>query len=269
MRLLVPALSLLVVALMQAKASATTITNVTTGTTLFSDDYEGVSASTVPAPDTSGSFYPTASVGSWEAGGSDLACVQVTSSTTSPDPGAAEGSNYLRLYRDGSAHNSLVARPTLSAIQSISDQVIRFSTMVYIPGDSAVDYRGVFRMYGGDGSNDYRRVVLDTMSGGKLDYTTSDGVAHEMSGISYTTDVWQRWDLEYAVGTLAFTLAIDGGSPVSGTAFSAGDVYQCKFENGTGTPGAIYLDAVPEPGTLWLMTIGLVGLLAYAWRKQR
>ena len=33
--------------------------------------------------------------------------------------------------------------------------------------------------------------------------------------------------------------------------------------------GVMYLDAVPEPGTLVLLATGLIGLLAYAWRKRK
>ena len=47
------------------------------------------------------------------------------------------------------------------------------------------------------------------------------------------------------------------------------------FRDGTSNPGTTWqLEAVtnqlaPEPGVLMLLATGLIGLLAYAWRKRR
>ena len=52
--------------------------------------------------------------------------------------------------------------------------------------------------------------------------------------------------------------AIDNGGDIAGFG-----------TDGTNNVQAFVIYAVPEPGTLTLLLAGLVGLLAYAWRKRK
>ena len=90
----------------------------------------------------------------------------------------------------------------------------------------------------------------------------------------------------YTAGTIPGTAADETVSPIQAYAhgiFSydfAGDQtgryvlarFNTPYANGSGNPGGIEMRlgyAVPEPSALALLTCGLFGLLAYAWRKRK
>ena len=100
-------------------AHAVTITNLTSNTVVFHDDFE------------SGNFL-SPSAGTWTIP-SD---VTVISSTTPPNPGPAEGTFYARSFRDTqfvSGQGNMFAN--LSAAQTNPGDLIRMSAMLYVPDD--------------------------------------------------------------------------------------------------------------------------------------
>lgn len=86
-----------------------------------------------------------------------------------------------------------------------------------------------------------------------------------------TANTWQLWDggaYPTYVPTLMYETAPDN------VGFAAGDTLSFWIAIRP-TPGQISLGyvaadvAVPEPGTLALVATGVIGLLAYAWRKRK
>jgi len=94
-------------AVVATDAGAVIITNVTAGTTLFSDDFEGVSAINLGFADDPGTdLDPAAAPGTWTIVESDATQIQVTefagtTSTSLNYPGAFQGDNYLWINRTG------------------------------------------------------------------------------------------------------------------------------------------------------------------------
>jgi hypothetical protein len=210
-------------------ANAVTITNVTTATVLFSDDFE------------TGSFSPA--VGAWTIIGPS---VSVTNSTVPPDPGPAQGSFYARLFRDtGTINSQGNLRAALSTTQSTPGDVIRLRTMVYLP-DDGVAFRA--------------QIMLDD-----LDFNTArawvapDGAGHVLAvgpsfvqtdtGLHYTPNAWQEWDLEYAIGASTFSVSVNGHTASGFSSFTSGQLSDANLFNGDFSAGSFYLDAaVPEAG---------------------
>jgi hypothetical protein len=267
-------LSLLALAVMQTTASATVVRNVSTSTTVFYDNYEGVAASTLPPIDSSGLYHPVATTGTWTSDPTGNYASQVVSLTS---PAAAEGSNCFRMYHSYSTPpvaNESGEQMNFTSKQSNTGDVIEFSQMVYLP--SATDVLDRYTaVLASTGYADNPRVWIGTDGAGGV-YRYDAGWAHVIdTGVRYATDTWQRWDLTYAVGASTFSLKVGDGPTVSGLgAMSSGDVglvmlINNAYKNPVG--GSFYVDAVPtpEPSALVLLSCGLFGLLAYAWRKRK
>ena len=94
------------------------------------------------------------------------------------------------------------------------------------------------------------------------------------SGLTHNADQWNDIVATHTNGTADWTISVNGSAPVAVT-------MDPSPSNPTAVPvgfktyhypdvdGIIYLDAIPEPGTIVLLFTGLIGLLAYAWRKRR
>jgi hypothetical protein len=286
MRCLTVVLALFSVVAVQSSASAMIVENVTQGTTVFADDFEGVSpVSTVPAYDGSARYSPTAVTGTWvhsEGLPAVPGLIQVTNSTTSPDPGAYQGSNYLRMYRDGNTAghdgNELQALPAGGDLTTFGD-VIRARMMVYLP--SATDQNARLQMAligtavpqepGGIDIVGTGRAWIRPGGDGNV-YYVAPGVSVQPTGLHYSTNTWQEWDIEYQIGASTFSASV-GGVTVSGlSALTQGGVGAFWAVNGSNVAGSWYMDSVasvPEPSTIVMLACGMMGLLAYAWRKRK
>ena len=154
MRWLTLACSLLAVAALQMNASATQIQNLATGDMLFYTDYEHPTEAPTPNPAyVSGQYNDYAGIGTWglfsqypPGGGITSAgpgpfenwgvgTVQVCNGTTPPDPVAYQGSNKMRNWWDP-VHAAGDLPAVCSSIQSNPGDVIKVSTMVYLPSDT-------------------------------------------------------------------------------------------------------------------------------------
>ena len=225
-------------------AKAVVITNVTTGTTLFRDDFE------------SGSFSP--SVGTENVGPD----VTVTNSTTPPAPGPAQGSFYAQLFRDSDTpgQGNLFAHP--SAVQATPGDLIRLSTMVFLPNDGG-NARGVFIL--DDGNFNSARALVISDGAGHVIAETGPSFSLVDTGVPYTPGAWQRWDLDYVIGSDTFGVSVDGVSASGFASHSVGQVSLGELFNGNHTAGTFWLDAVPEPSAA--LAVCLVGLLIPARRR--
>ena len=231
-------------------ARPATITNVTTATTVFNDNFE------------SGTFSP--SIGSWILGSS----VTVTNSATPPNPGPFEGSFYAKIFRDSntSGQGNLTAVPISS--QATVGNLIRLAMMVYLPSTTDTNVRAQFMLSNGD-FNSARAWIRPDGFGNVV--AVGSGFTLTDTGLNYITDVWQRWELTYIIGSSTFDVSINGLQATGFPSLSSGVVSAANLFNGSISPaGSFYLDGVvPEPSTALLVAIGIVGFLSQRTRNGR
>jgi hypothetical protein len=257
-------------------AHAVEIRNNTTGTQLFYDDFEtnAVTPSTQNAYDSSVDADPIAKVGNWTGvmgaaleGNNNpdpLGCIQVTTSTTSPDPVPFQGGRDLRWYRD-STHNNAALKANLTSPQSTVGDVIHLSMRVYIPSSQNVAFRGRFLLEGSTLDFNSARAWVDINGAGFVN-TVGTNFVTTTTSVPYLVNTWQEWSLDYVVGASTFRFSVDGVSG-SGTSYTTGPVYDAEFINGSNTAGSFYLD-VPEATSVAFLAMGVV-LLWGARRPSR
>lgn len=100
------------------------------------------------------------------------------------------------------------------------------------------------------------------------------------TGISTTDANWHNYAVNFNKGANAVSIYVDQTlkGTVDLTTFASG-IYQTYSSNAVGTGGVAWpplmLDnfqvgnAIPEPTSFLMMITGLIGLLAYAWRKRK
>ena len=86
-----------------------------------------------------------------------------------------------------------------------------------------------------------------------LNGTTTTGTFQDMNTV-FAGLIPSGWTLSEALG-------IDNNGDIVG--------YIANDSNAAVTNGFLITASVPEPSSLLLVAVGLVGLLAYAWRKRR
>jgi hypothetical protein len=231
-------------------AKPVTITNVSSATTVFADTFE------------LGTFSP--SVGSWSIGPS----VTVVNSTIVPNPGAFQGSYYAQLFRDSNTANqgNLLAVPV--SPQATNGNLIRLDMMVYLPSATDINVRAQFIL--NDGDFNTARAWVRPDGNGNVIAVGGPGPSLTDTGLNYSTDVWQRWELDYVIGSSTFDVSIDGVRATGFLSATSGQVSAASIFNGSNSPGAFYLDsAVPEPSATLLGAMGLIALLSKRTRNGR
>lgn len=237
LRTRMPLAALMACAAAASPAHAITVTNLSTSTVLFNTNFE---SGLVP------------SVGAWSVVGPS---VSVTSSTTAPEPGPAEGASYLRLFRDTP---NIVSQGqvlgVLSGVQAVAGQRIQLEAMVYVP-DDGINVRLQLLLSGGAFTS--ARAWIRPDGQGNV-VAVGPGFALSDTGIDYTPNVWQRWAVSYEVGSATFSANVAGVGVTGLTSFTSGSVAAIEFLNGSSVSGAVYVDAVPEPASLLMLALGLV-----------
>jgi hypothetical protein len=187
----------------------------------------------------------------------------VTDHADTPDPGAAEGNNYLRLVEPtASAQPAAFARFAGPS----AGQSVHYETGAYVGGGMLMkDSDWV------NGGILYVRAYAD----GTVKYSPNDGESGlTTASITCDPDKWQKWTVDFTAGGTGgtqITLGIDGST----TSFTANGNW---LPNGiqfwgpeTSAVSTFCLDGspVPEPGAMMLLATGVLSLLAYAWRKRK
>ena len=218
---------------MSGVAEGVIISNVTHSTVLFNDNFEH------------GSFSP--SVGMWSIVGPD---VTVTSSTVSPDPGPGQGSFYAKLFRNSNQNGQGNLQAQLSSVQSVAGDVIELKMMVYIPNDGQ-DARAQLMIDNGDFNS--ARAWIRPDGNGNVE-GVGPGLVVFGTGLTYTPNAWQEWDMRYAVGSSTFSATVNGVTANNLLSFTSGPVGFADLFNGVSSvSGSIFLDGVPEPCSAVIM----------------
>jgi hypothetical protein len=209
-------------------ARAVSIFNLTTSTLFFNDDFE------------SGTTPSSPGVGSWSIFGPDVTV------TNAPVPGPAQGSFYVQLFRDSNTNNQGNLRAQLASTQATNGDVIRLSMMVFLPSASDADARAQFILDNGD-FNSARAWVRPDGAGHVV--AVGPGFATTDTLLTYSTNTWQEWDLEYAIGASTFSVTVNGVTASGFTSNTVGSVGFADLINGVSSAGSFYLDAVPQATT--------------------
>jgi len=193
--------------------------------------------------------------------------VQVTDSLLAPDPGAAQGANYLRMNRAPYPSNFNCIMGNLLEPQDLSGhrgQQIHWEMMVNVaPG---VGVPAIFSLF--DQGNIFAQVVADTATGRILASPSTGG--NQDTGLRFVPGQWTEMALDYVIGDGSFSMTVGGNRATSLTLYSGtgSGVAQIRLAGNPG--GGTYFDqAVPEPGALALGGVGGLCLAACGWRKWR
>jgi hypothetical protein len=265
------ALGVLGIGMLLASASASaTVINQTTHTLLFDDggfesQPDGQTSHIAYRDDRGGldAASPVhGSVGTWSLTDPLFDSIQVTDYVSSPFPGAAEGTKYLRIVR---TNGGAEPRATMNfAAQATAGDQIHWEGMIYTP----VDTNTPIQILGNDGA---LFNVLTNYSDNPGAIASYVGVwpPATSSSVTYSAAKWQKWAIDYTIGASSLTLSVDGNSDTLAT-IGSGSLSSISFISSAFGTGC-YIDAVPtpEPGTLTILAMGLVGMLAYAWKKRR
>jgi hypothetical protein len=184
----------------------------------------------------------------------------VTDHVGGGDPGAAEGDKYLRIRR--SLYVAFSCKENFAAQTKDGDQ-IHLEQMLYVGAGSATGVQLIG--WGEDGTTPRINIYND----GTTLYDYSQGTTTAISN-GFATGKWQKWELDYAIGSSTFDLTINGTKASGLATHTAGGLGGFDFVQDI-VGGALYLDAapVPEPGTMAALLSAAVALLAYAWKKRK
>ena len=217
-------------------ASAVRVKNMTTGVTLFHDGFEALfsSVSHTTAPDYSADYDPNndALPGYWTVSEPTTTAVQVTDYSI---PGHSTGTNYLRISEeDGWVKANFEPQTTVGDLIHV-EWMERLSSN---PGSV-----GAY-LTGADG---YATNITTYFGIDPLQYY--DGSSFQSTGLSVTPDAWQKWEIDYTIGTPIFDLTVNGVtsyglSTVNGF---AGSVDGFRLAQSVAASAPFYVDAVTNP----------------------
>ena len=254
----VAAVSIGVFCLLSTAAHAIQVKN---GATLvFYDSFEGAAAGTDPA--TSGRVPPVGNAWTQDPSyGSDAETTRLILN----NPPANHGDNFLELNRTGQFGEPDPATANFTQqTTGVLTSEFAFRISDYGPANEA-DLKAV--MYGG-GNNDFIGGIR--MSGGEVQLMRSGGETN--IGLNISDNDWHTALFTYDIAGNSVSLSVDGGSATSGT--PANNVAADAWRFTAAGPSTIAnFDAVgpliPEPSTVVMVALGIVGVLARGrWRRR-
>jgi hypothetical protein len=225
------------------------------GTVLFADDFEG---GTVGA-------YPTATIGTWNSDtGTDQSQIFVTNGAT-PGPAPGGSTQYLRLAR-AATWNQVDANFTM---QTNPSDLVRMEADVWGGNCMPSVYAGVDQYLG---SGFVNGLYLQFRANGSI-----YGPPGALANMTWPVGQWNHVVLDYHPTAATFDLTVNAQTMTGIAMLTPCNVDDLMLTEVSG-PEATYWDnvkitlnpsAVPEPSSIALVVTGLMGFLAYAWRKRR
>ena len=247
---------------MVPNAEAIMVENTTTSTTLFFDDFEGVT----PPGDANYALpnngaYP----GSWNnLSGWNIFVWDFGSGNPSPgggagtEPSASEKNQYLRV-----AQNNTKGDATLSVLQTSG--TIHVALMLLNPSVPDISFAIGFRLIDSTAANVWSLGV----SGDRL-YNFDGSTFNWSTAPVFVDDLWQRVDVFHTIGTDQVSYQIDGGTMETDDIAKGAPSTEAAALRiiGGNTSALFFVDAVvvPLPPTLLLLACGLVAL--YCRRRK-
>jgi hypothetical protein len=241
-------------------------------TVIFQDGFETYAASS-SWPSSSDTDPGTSPVGDgWLPAEPTFDNVQVLSTTQNLSAGPHSGSNFLQVYGTNSSATMFIT----AADQTLVQQNKNATLDMWVYKNLADGWNGLEQIAGFDGSSTSFQLYL--RQNGQLQYF--DGALKE-TGLTFASDSWMHLTVAADFANHTFDLTLDGQPTVTGLRFANSAASKVSHVVMFGQADvdvncrAAYDDItmtvndVPEPGTLMLLTCGLSGLLAYAWRKRK
>lgn len=248
------------------------------GSTVFNDTFEN---QTVGVPPSTANISPGPGEWSYLLSGANLG-VKIETIDNPSGPGAFEGTKYLYMERpsDGGA---AVSRGIGTAFNTGN---VHAEMMVYQFVNLGNNFGSVhFNAGSNDGENTggggalFQAVSFPDNKIWMMDVDGDWGGGHLLQkagggDLLWAAEQWQKWEFDIDLDADTLVITVDGVQ--SATEDFVADVplqFLNTRMNGGGAGGTngsrAYIDAVPEPGTLALLVSGLIGLMAYGWRKRR
>ncbi|MBN1554346.1 MAG: PEP-CTERM sorting domain-containing protein [Phycisphaerae bacterium] len=215
--------------------------NVTTGATVFTDDFEGQTVGTQPGAPWTGGIY-----------GGGVNSVVATCDYASQGVPAYQGDRYVKLYRPNESGGVY-----LQGIGGNSDagETIRLEIAFRIDGTESSVYAmnangNPIAQFGMFGNGDVAIVTPNQQEWGILTQKSNVGE-------------WNVLVVEHVNDVDSWSVSVNGAAPETGQGFTGmsgsdwvGIKLQSDSRNSTG-----YWDAVPEPTTVALLSLGAIGVL--------
>ena len=159
---------------------------------------------------------------------------------------------------------------TAAGTAATTDKVVRISMDINMFSGSSSNPLDGMVMYNYNGGYDWQWKMQKDGTFGYWD----TGSHYTVLG-TYSTDTWVDVEMLADYATKTFTLTVDGTTCPNLLFYAPGANQESRIIMGPATITSLYgwddmvIDVVPEPSSVALLISGLVGLLAYAWRKRK
>lgn len=239
------------------------LVNQTTGATIFDDNFESGTVNAIPV----------ATVGTWTAANGDSMVLSATEKWAGA-PMPLEGTKMAGLWV-GPGTTYLWGKGVTA--NSGGADVIKLELAFQV--QTGMEYS----IYAKSGGDDIFKIGLwgpaastysTPMVNNSIYAVSSDWQSWINTGLVQDPNAWNRLTVTHANGSTDWTISLNGSAGYVTTGPAAGATLPWNgflLYNDANAAATAYFDAVPvpEPSAVALLTAGLLGLLAYAWRKRK